>query len=585
MSVQGASHIKKDKECQDYSLSYQDNGCSIAVVADGHGGDDYIRSAIGSEIACKVTVENLKKFFTNVSAESFLRKPELHLRDLKGSIINGWNEGIYAYHREHPFQERELKAISSKAREKYIDKERIESAYGTTLIAVAICKEFWIGLHIGDGKCVAVTREGSFTQPIPWDPKCFLNATTSICDSDALDRFRHFYSIKMPAALFIGSDGIDDCFKDNEQLHNLYKTVLYSFGTTDFDEAVRGLTEYLPRLSAKGSGDDVSIGAIIDLDCVEELDVVRDFDKEKEKARIEENARREAEKEEAERRRIDEAYQRSQVSAKGTQSAKYNTQENRHSIELTQDKSLKEDNIKGQSEQIDEAKDIITKEKSAQIFDVDKKENINHLESDIEESNSSEAVFSESITNDNINKDNLEELEHCIESAPADEVSEDNSKELLESSQTYQEEPSMLREDSSVMKDDKHEEERVTYLKEVGNQNNVDNTDRIVINHEEDPLDKVPLVENVAHQLENDDSKEEAAINNHQEINEQVTDNKESLKQAESKGRSCEKKYIEIATTVTETRNGQKVAIWKKKLLKILDIDEAAFVDDETKRK
>ena len=171
---------------------------------------------------------------------------------------------------------------------------------------------YWFGLHIGDGKCVAVNPAGEFKQPIPWDPKCFLNATTSICDSDARDRCRHFYSEKLPAAVFVGSDGIDDCFKNNEQLHNLYKTVLYSFATTDFDEAYEGLKDYLPRLSSKGSGDDVSIAAILDLDLIPELSIVKEFDREKEKARVEENARKEAERNEAEKRRVEEEHARFQ---------------------------------------------------------------------------------------------------------------------------------------------------------------------------------------------------------------------------------------------------------------------------------
>lgn len=163
----------------------------------------------------------------------------------------------------------------------------------------------WFGIHIGDGKCVAVNPEGKFVQPIPWDEKCFLNATTSICDSDALNRFRSFFSEKLPVAVFVGSDGIDDCFSTEEQLNNLYKTVLYSFASSDFDSAVTDLSDYLPRLSAKGSGDDVSIAAVLDLDKIGEIDAVREFDKDKEKARVEENARIAAEKLEEERKRVE----------------------------------------------------------------------------------------------------------------------------------------------------------------------------------------------------------------------------------------------------------------------------------------
>ena len=308
LSAQGASHIKKNKECQDASVSYFDEEIAIAVVCDGHGGDDYMRSAVGSKLAAAVAEKNIRNFLKAMTKDQFFNDTEKVLKNLEASIINGWNEAIYMHFTANPFSQKELVGVSEKAKKRYVQDGRIESAYGTTMIAVAMTHEFWFGIHIGDGKCVAVNPKGKFVQPIPWDPKCFLNATTSICDSDALERFRHFYSDKLPIAVFAGSDGIDDCFSNNDQLYNLYKTIIYSFGTTDFEEAVNGLREYLPRLSANGSGDDVSIAAILDLDLLPELDIVKEFDREKEKARIEENARKEAEKNEAEKRRVEEEH-------------------------------------------------------------------------------------------------------------------------------------------------------------------------------------------------------------------------------------------------------------------------------------
>ena len=306
LTAQGASHIKKNKECQDASLSYQDENCAIAVVCDGHGGDDYVRSAIGSKFASAIAKKNIQKFLLGMDKEKFFLNPDKQLKILEASIISHWNESVSDYHSKHPFDEAELIVVSEKAKKRYLEDGKIWSAYGTTLIAVAMNEDYWFAIHIGDGKCVAINHAGEFKQPIPWDPKCFLNATTSICDSDAIDNFRHFYSDKLPAAVFVGSDGIDDCFNNNEQLYNLYKTVLYSFATTDFKEACEGLADYLPRLSAKGSGDDVSIAALLDMDSISELSIVKDYDKIKEKAKLEENARKEAEKNEAEKRRVEE---------------------------------------------------------------------------------------------------------------------------------------------------------------------------------------------------------------------------------------------------------------------------------------
>lgn len=305
LSVQGASHIKKDKECQDAAISYFDDDCAIAIVCDGHGGNDYLRSAYGSQFGVRVAEANIKNFLKNIKYGDLKQNGKVLINQLEASIINDWNEAIYTHYEENPFTEEELSTISEKAKKKYTEDERIESAYGTTMIAVGMTKELWIGLQIGDGKCVAVNPEGKFLQPIPWDNKCFLNATTSICDSHALENFRHFYSDRLPIAVFVGTDGIDDSFKTDEQLNNLYKTVLYSFMTTDFEEAINDLNDYLPRLSAKGSGDDVSISAMIDFDRISDIDEVREFDEEKEKAKVEEIRKAEAQKAEEERIRVE----------------------------------------------------------------------------------------------------------------------------------------------------------------------------------------------------------------------------------------------------------------------------------------
>ncbi len=324
LSAQGASHIRKNKECQDASGHYYDDKMAIAIVCDGHGGDDYMRSAFGSQFACNAAERNIRSFMENITKDKFFEDPEKLIVDLEASIINVWNQLIYAHYEKNPFTEEELSGISEKAKKRYTQEGRIESAYGTTLIAVAMTSEFWFGIQIGDGKCVAVNPEGKFVQPIPWNDKCFLNATTSICDSDALTNFRHFYHTKLPVAVFVGSDGIDDCFSNNEQLNNLYKTIVYSFGTSEFDEAIDGLKDYLPRLSAKGSGDDVSIASILDFDLLPELEIVKEFDREKEKARVEENARKEAERNEAEKRRVEEEHARFQQKKKNAAIKKKN---------------------------------------------------------------------------------------------------------------------------------------------------------------------------------------------------------------------------------------------------------------------
>lgn len=317
-SEQGASHIKRKKDCQDSSRSWhsEDGDMAVAVVCDGHGGDDYIRSREGAMFAVDVAMKEIKDFLNTVSHNpkikaQFMSKPEMWLKDLEKSVISEWYDKIGKDREAKPFDEQDLKGISEKARKRYTEEKNIEegkfaSAYGTTMIAVAVTRDFWFGIQIGDGKCVTVDADGNFFQPIPPNPKCFLNATTSICDSDAIENFEEYFDDKIPAAVFIGSDGVDDCFKNEEQLYNLYAAVLYSFGTSPYEEALDGLVAYMPTLSEKGSGDDLSIAAVYDEELLPELDIVKNYDREKEKAKVEENVRREKEKEERDKKTYEE---------------------------------------------------------------------------------------------------------------------------------------------------------------------------------------------------------------------------------------------------------------------------------------
>lgn len=274
ISVQGASHIRKNKVCQDSSKSSgynaEENGFYYAVVCDGHGGDDYIRSEFGSKFAAEAAGDRIWTFMEQATTDLMRKDADRQLRYLTDSIVHDWRQRVREHVLEFPFTDEELEKVSAKARDRYSDEanERYFPAYGTTLIAVAWTDNYWFGIHIGDGKCVAVDKSGQFFQPIPWDSQCYLNVTTSMCDKNAVNNFRHCYSTELPAAVFVASDGIDDCFTSDEKMYNLYRTMLYSINKNGLEETVAEFKDYLPRMSAQGSGDDMSVAAILNLEAI-----------------------------------------------------------------------------------------------------------------------------------------------------------------------------------------------------------------------------------------------------------------------------------------------------------------------------
>jgi serine/threonine protein phosphatase PrpC len=293
-TVIGSSHIKHGKECQDYSwhsLSISPQGSmALAIVADGHGADECFRSAKGAEFAATSAANGIEDFvkYLHEKTETIQgpleddlsgREIATKLREnlIRDGIIRAWHLALQEDYNRNPFTPAELEAAGEKYRVRYTKGEGVHKAYGSTLIACAVTPKYWFGIHIGDGRLTALYPDGSFDQPVPWDPKCFLNQTTSICDDDAAARARVYVSFHnekaSPAAVFLCSDGVDDNYPvyNNEQhLFKLYRTIALTFAEDGFESTCKQLENLADAFATKGKGDDTSIAGIIDMEAVKQ---------------------------------------------------------------------------------------------------------------------------------------------------------------------------------------------------------------------------------------------------------------------------------------------------------------------------
>lgn len=238
-TVIGASHKELGKECQDYSATWQNRSGSIkiAAVSDGHGGDAYFNSAIGSLLACRVAVEVLKEVGASVA--------HLHGADARSvcsSILARWNEAV----------------------DNLRGSDEVKS-FGCTLIAYLQTENYWIGVQIGDGKFVMRRDDGNWCQPIPWDDRCILNFTTSLCDEDALSEFRYTMGTHTPQAVFLSTDGIDTTFDDGDLLYNFLGRILDTACNEGRQKVCADLPQALSHFSDVGSKDDMSVAAVINV--------------------------------------------------------------------------------------------------------------------------------------------------------------------------------------------------------------------------------------------------------------------------------------------------------------------------------
>ncbi len=265
VSERGYQHILNGTICQDSVQYVQDLHCAIAAVADGHGSAQYFRSDRGSHFAAEIACSKMREFL------------------LIQSIVTQWHISVRNDLIKNPITEDEIKiipdkymqdfsvftenAVSACTQEKLCElvqqeHSHVQKAYGTTLLVIGICENYAIGLHIGDGKCVALYEDGSMNEPIPWDDNCHLNRCTSICDRNAAEEFRyHIWNDRMPIAIFAGTDGIDDTFAT--MLHPFYRNAALDFLQQDFRSSAEMLQNKLAEISRIGSHDDVSIAGIL----------------------------------------------------------------------------------------------------------------------------------------------------------------------------------------------------------------------------------------------------------------------------------------------------------------------------------
>lgn len=305
--TKGYSHEKEKKECEDYSEHYIDpqNRYAIAAVCDGHSASLCFRSNKGAELGCKTAIEKLSAFFDGYFQLSedkidngwIFDTKERHLNRLKKSIIQAWNTKVSEDIGQHPYTEEELSALKPEER-KYCESPIYQNhAYGSTFIAVGMCKDFYIILQIGDGT-VLLLEDGKFTFPLPEDEKGKYGAPTSLPDGDVLSRkdaFRVDIRSASPEAVFVMSDGIGD--KKTELLEHILTSFMKDLKDieaedyeNDYNELNIGQKEYLMSMlqyfadKNHGPEDDCSLAGMFCLNLSEEDEITSKEETQEEQA-------------------------------------------------------------------------------------------------------------------------------------------------------------------------------------------------------------------------------------------------------------------------------------------------------------
>ncbi len=257
-SVQGASHIRNGRECQDSLKKLEkDENTVILAVADGHGSDSCPYSKTGSYVAVNVFCKILGDYL-----ETYDGQPELLLTFLKRegdtkvaqAIDAEWKRRILKIHANC-----KREALSDAEGNK--DKEAIYKMYGSTLLGLVITKEFLFAFQLGDGDIVKVSETG--VQNIIEADKILGTETHSLSKAESWKKAITFTKKqeedeRQPVMYMLSSDGLANSFKNDDEFKktcNDYYTLLNEHGAKEVSDHLK---TWLSETSELGCGDDIT---------------------------------------------------------------------------------------------------------------------------------------------------------------------------------------------------------------------------------------------------------------------------------------------------------------------------------------
>lgn len=257
-SVQGASHVRSGRECQD-SLKkvVLDSGAVILAVADGHGSDACPYSKTGSFTAVNVFCKILGDYLETYDGQSemlftFLKREG----DTKiaQEIDVEWKRRILRFHAKSK-REMPLNADGEK------DRDAVYRLYGSTLLGLVLTKGFLFAFQLGDGDIVKVSESGGYS--VIEADKILGTETHSLSKAESWKKAvtlirKREESEKNPVMYMLSSDGLSNSYKNEEEFQKTcadYYALLGEHGV----KAVSGqLKTWLRETSELGCGDDIT---------------------------------------------------------------------------------------------------------------------------------------------------------------------------------------------------------------------------------------------------------------------------------------------------------------------------------------
>lgn len=240
-TARGAAHLRRGAPNQDAIAWSGDAARSILAVSDGHGAPPHFRSEIGARLAVEAALAVLAEM-----------APEAALPD---RIAEHWRSAVARHLAASPITQ----GAAADAR----------LAYGATLLAAHIDGSGLTLVQIGDGDILVGCRNGRLIRPLPDDQGLTGEQTHSLCEDGAEQRFRTArldlgQDGDAPAFVMLSSDGLAKSFRDDREFMALAATWRETIAARGLEAVTSGLERWLDDASTRGSGDDISLGFLVE---------------------------------------------------------------------------------------------------------------------------------------------------------------------------------------------------------------------------------------------------------------------------------------------------------------------------------
>ena len=254
-SVQGFSHIRNKKPCQDWyeALRINNPGAAydIIAVADGHGSLSCPYSGDGSRLAARTFCKLMREYCGAYDEEGLRRFINEKKLELSKKIVETWEEDVIKFHT------REGREPSTGLDER----QNILKQYGTTLLGILIAPSFVYSFRIGDGNMVYI--DSDVTEELLEGDKILGVETWSMSSAKAWQKshyeVRNFgESLKKNHMYMLTTDGFVNSYETDKDFYLTCQAYYQMFLEGKSKDIDQNLSFWLDEVSEKGCGDDIT---------------------------------------------------------------------------------------------------------------------------------------------------------------------------------------------------------------------------------------------------------------------------------------------------------------------------------------